>query len=108
MERQRCGDERKASHEIKGNHAVPKYKNFMKNSGNKAALAAFISDQIMLSGHELLDDDQHIILAGGFADGHMVKVTKSDMSDLPDMFSSQEEADTRMVLHATNLASDFE
>ena len=34
----------------------------------------------------------------------MVKlVTKYDVSDLPDLFSSQEEADTRMVFHAIKL-----
>ena len=57
----------------------------------------------------ILGDDQHIILAGGFTEGPAVRlVANSDVSNLPDLFSSHEETNTHMVLHAINLSSTFE
>ena len=54
-------------------------------------------------------DDQSFVLAGGFKKGEMVqKVSKVNVSDLTNLFSSQEEADTRMLLHAVHLASTYE
>ena len=53
-------------------------------------------------------DDRSIVLAGGFKEGEMVKkVTKVDVSDLTNLFSSQEEADTHIMLHAVHLASTY-
>ena len=44
-------------------------------------------------------------MAGGFENGEEVKrVSKSGMDCLTDLYSDQEEADTRLVLHAIHLA----
>ena len=109
MERQHRGDEQRASHVIAENHQVPNYRKFMKNSGNKAALAKFVSDYLIASKHYLLKDDQLLILAGGFDDGEVVKLVRnSTVSEIPSLFTSQEEADTRLILHSINLSQNFE
>ena len=67
-----------------------------------------MSEYIVSMGPSILDD-QSIVLAGGFKEGEVVKkVTKVIVSNLTDLFSSQEEADTRMLLHAVHLASTYE
>lgn len=108
MERIRRGDEIGATYIIKGSRSAPSYRRFMRNSSNKAALAAFICNFLVSKSPELLADDQQIILAGGFVDGHIAKcVTKETVSDLQDLFSSQEEADTCLILHAIHFSSSF-
>ena len=96
------------SYVIKGSRTVPNYRKFLLNVENKAALAAFVSEYIVSMGPSILDD-QSIVLDGGFKEGEVVKkVTKVIVSNLTDLFSSQEEADTRMLLHAVHLASTYE
>ena len=67
-----------------------------------------VSEYIVSMGPSILDD-QSIVLAGGFKEGEVVKkVTKVNVTNLTDLFSSQEEADTRMLLNAVHLASTYE
>ncbi|GLD74254.1 probable ATP-dependent RNA helicase DDX17 [Lates japonicus] len=48
-----------------------------------------------------ISSENTVILAGGFENGEEVKrVTKSGADCLTDLYSDQEEADTRLVLHA--------
>ena len=109
MERQRCGDVSGATYLIKGSRTVPNIWKFMRISANKAVLADFVSNYIILSSPEHLKDDQQIILAGGFVDGHIVKsVMKNRLSDLQNLYSTQEEADTWIILHAVEFSYDFE
>ena len=69
----------------------------MKISSNKAALALFVADE------------QQTILAGGFFSGQLVKcITSTETQDLPELFSYQEEEDTRILLHATDLSSSHD
>ena len=47
-------------------------------------------------------------MAGGFQDGEIViKVTGNGQEMMKELFSTHEEADTRMVLHAVSLSSQF-
>ena len=88
---------------------MPNYRKFMLNAENKAALAAFVSEYFVLKGPSILVDGQIIVLAGGFKVGQMVKkVTKASVTNLTELFSSQEEADTRMLLHAVHLSSSHQ
>lgn len=52
-----------------------------------------------------LSSEKTIIVAGGFENGEEVKrVRKAGVDCLTEFYSDHEEADTRMVLHATQLA----
>jgi len=56
-----------------------------------------------------LPAEKSVVLAGGFEDGEVVKVVTSvRVSCLEEMFSSQEEADTRRVFHAIKLSRDHQ
>ena len=49
----------------------------------------------------VLKDDQYVTFEGSFGEGTLVKcVAKHDVSELPNLFCSHEEADTRIILHA--------
>ena len=105
-ERNRRGDDFQTTHVIKGSQKVPSYRKFMKSSGNKAALAAFVCDFIESESPEALANGQNVILAGGFPQRETVKVVTKDTSSLcTSLYSTQEEADTRMILHAVDFAS---
>ena len=94
-----------ASHVITGNRIVPNYRTFLKSSGNKAALSAFVCNYVLEKGPEILLEHQCIVLAGGFQDGqYAVKISKKRVANMEEMSSSHEEADTRMVLHAINMS----
>ena len=104
MERQRRGArETKPTCQITGARDVPNYRLFLKGSASKAALAAFVCESIAASAPAHLKQNKIIILAGGFTSGETVKsITKSWVARVPHLFSTQEEADTRMILHATD------
>ena len=104
----RRGAETGPSHMIKGSRTVLNYRKFLLNVKNKAALAAFVSDYFVSMDPSIVDE-KSIVLAGGFNEGSMVKkVTKASVTSLPELFSPQEEADTRMLLHAVHLSSNYE
>ena len=107
MERRRRGaGETTPSHQITGLGEVPNYRLFLKGSANKAALSAFVCKSIAASAPPQLKQNNTIIPAGGFACSETVKlVTKSGIVMMPHLFSTQEEADTRLVLHVIDLAT---
>ncbi|KAL8561134.1 hypothetical protein ACOMHN_033717 [Nucella lapillus] len=107
MERRRRGaGETTPSHQIIGLREGPNYRLFLKGSANKAALSAFVCESIAASAPAQLKQNNTIILAGGFASGETVKlVTNSGVVMMPHLFSTQEEADTRLVLHVIDLAT---
>ena len=93
---------------IVGNREVHNYRNFLKSSGNKERLAAFICDFICEKGGEALSYGKSITLAGGFSDGELVKKVETDsITDMEELYSNHEEADTRLLLHATYSAKDY-
>lgn len=54
----------------------------------------------------MLSESQRLILAEGFLEGHITQlVTSRGATTIPSLFSSEEEADTRMLLPATDLSS---
>jgi len=104
LERQLRGDERGPTFAIKGGRTVPNYRQFMRKSVYKAALAVFTSTFVECNAPDILTGDQYIILAGGYTDGQLVKqINRIHVTMLPHLFSSQEEADTRMVLHVIHM-----
>ena len=60
-----------------------------------------MSEYICENGQGLLSRDMSIVQAGGFADGEVVKVVHGEgVSCLEELQSTQEEADTRLLLHS--------
>ena len=105
MERQRRGGSGSVAYQVSGKRNVPNYRLFLKSEANKAALAEFVSEYLVSNSAEMLQDGKSVILSGGFANPEMVKLVRgSAVSIVRQLFSTQEEADTRMVLHATHLA----
>jgi len=48
-----------------------------------------------------------IVLAGGFSDGELVKILHGDQaSNMEELYSTQEEADTRLLLHAIHASQN--
>ena len=89
---------------VKGGRAVPNWRKFLSNLVNKKALTHFLCTYIASDGQKKLKDspDKKYMLAGGFNDGTQTKVVTGDgVQDMPTMHSTHEEADTRMLLHAT-------
>ncbi len=107
MECQRRGaGEAMASHQITGPRDVPHYRNFLKGSANKAALAEFVCESITSKAPSRIQQNKSIVLAGGFADGQIVKsVTNTGVRIMQHLSSSQEEADTRLLLHAMDMSA---
>ena len=88
------------NYEIQGNRDVPNYRNFLKSSTNKASLALFICQYICDNGQDLLPAEKSVVLVGGFEDREVVKVLHEvGVSSLEGLYSTQEVADTRLVLH---------
>ncbi len=107
LERQRRGTihTSRRTHIITGQTSVPNYRKYLRISGNKAALCSFVSTYIASTGPTRISSGNTVILAGGFENGQEVKrVSKSGIDCLEDLYSDQEEADTRLVLHAIHLA----
>ena len=76
-------------------------------SRNKANLVEKICGYIQDEASSLLDG-RTIVLAGGLADGETcLKITNCGVESLPKLSCSQEEADTRLMLHAKDAAERF-
>ena len=102
----RGGGEILSSHVISGARTVPNYKQFFKSSGNKASIADFISFYVEEMVQNRLPSGKSIILSGGYKDGQIVKqITQNNFVELNHLFSSQEEADTRVILHAAEFCN---
>ncbi len=69
--------------------------NFMASTDNKADLGRFLSESLTSQA----PNDKDIIVAGGFLDEQDARSSKG--SDVDSLRSTHEEADTRLVLHAT-------
>jgi len=74
-ERQRRGanPESASTYQIMGNRPVPNYPQFLKGSGNKAALADFVTRYVLENARERLPTDCCIITAGRLKQGEVVK-----------------------------------
>ena len=97
------------TYQIQGSRKVPNYCKFLKGAGNKASLANYISLYILEHATEYIPNGKSIILAGGLNEGMLVKeATPSGVSTIKILYSNQEEADTRMIIHASSLSRDHE
>ena len=80
---------------------------FMDSSVSKANLAAFLSEYISSNASSRLAEGKSLYIAGGFENGKTSKcVTMNGIEDMDSLYTDQEEADTRMLLHAFHAMSD--
>ena len=78
----------------------------MLSSKNKANLTAFLCESWCDSAPDILEIGQVLVLAGGFKDSNLTRaVTKGNVTSLNHLQSTQEEADTRMLLHAADASN---
>jgi hypothetical protein len=95
--RERRGQGSRAIRRLIEGRDVPlpsKWESFMAHPDNKADLARFISQQLMLKA----PTNKIIVVAGGFSDEE--RAESSDQSvDTDKLEAKHEEADTRMILH---------
>ncbi|KAG1652798.1 hypothetical protein GQR58_026049 [Nymphon striatum] len=75
------------------------FKSFLSLSENKADLAAFLSEAIVEMAEEKLNPTHELVVAGGFED--LLKVWISTDRSTDHLSSNHEEADTRLILHAS-------
>lgn len=101
----RTGGESTPRYVIDGQRTVPNYRKFLKNTTNKLALSNFLCNYLTVAIQLQLEENQSLTLAGGFDNGLLVKVIDHrGIQELPELFSTHEEADTRLLLHAIHLA----
>ena len=96
----RRGDDERAAYDLSDRRQVPNYRRLLANSGNKAALALYLSGYLV-EHEEFIPEVKTLVLAGGFNDYHSVTaVTQLTATPLHDLESSHEEADSRLIRHA--------
>ena len=88
---------------------VPKqWDKYITNPKNKKNLRDFLTKSMCSLGKARLPTNTRLIIGGGLKDGERcVEITRAnDFHELSDLQSNQEEADTRMLLHAKYAASE--
>jgi hypothetical protein len=79
----------------------------MNSAVNKTSHVEFLTTYISANAHSVLKGNTYLVLAGGCKDGRIVQmITTAGVELLPGLFSSHEEADTRMILHAVDLCTN--
>ena len=90
---------------------IPDWKKFLGVAANKQALLRFVGDYILQHHAEFLSSlsaGDELYMAGVFSDPIVVKkVCSTGISDYSDLYSSHEEADTRIILHALHADKMF-
>ena len=101
-ERIRRGDTVASTYVVSGERKIQSYRQFLKSHENKQQLLFFLSEFCEVHAAKYLKEDQHLIIAGGFKNAEkVVAIHGPNVSEpLVDLYSTHEEADTRMILHA--------
>ena len=75
------------------------------NPNNKKNLSDFLAPSMCNLGQRHLREGTQLVIGGGFKDGERcVAITRDSCVDVEDLKSNQEEAETRMLLHANYAA----
>ena len=90
--------------------SIPDWNKFLSNNRNKQELISFLGE--FISNFVIADNPlpvgQTVYLAGTFRNPEVVKKIAGDqVIDCVDLFSIQEEADTRIMLHALHADEQF-
>ena len=83
---------------------IPKqWSKFMSSSKNKSVLTAFLCKDWTEKCPALIPEGKQFVIGGGFQDNNFaVCIDRQGATPIPELFSNQEEADTRMLLHANH------
>ena len=85
--------------------AIPKeLKKFLSRGDNKENLAAYYTNFLIETVRDHLGTNESLFISGGFMD-KAIKVTIDDCKEISELRCNQEEADTRIVLHASVAAN---
>ena len=89
------------------NTPVPnQWKKFISNPKNKRNLATFLCESLRNMLNTQLHPRQNVVIAGGFKDGReTVSCIRGNSPSVSSLFSDQEEADTRLLLHAKHASN---
>jgi hypothetical protein len=101
-ERRQDADPGSRQYQVISGRSIPSWQKFLNNPKNKAALIAFLCQYIInhTQFHLMQYTTHTIYLAGGFADGTVTKCLRANhVEEVDSLSSTQEEADTRMLLH---------
>jgi len=107
-ERQKRGETQSMEIKIHNqNTPVPRqWGKFISNPKNKQNLAKFVCESLSVLSERQLHPHQNVVLAEGFKDGRETVLCSSRYSSsVPSLFSDQEEADTRLLLHAKHASN---
>lgn len=100
-ERIRRGVRPTAEFNISGNRKIHKFRDFLKSWKNKLSLLHFLTQYIIDNHGEFLKDNEALLIAGGFENPEKVVLLSKNQEEktLDDLYSTHEEADTRIILH---------
>jgi hypothetical protein len=91
--------------------SIPDWKKFMSVMANKQALLWLMGDFIVQKHDKLfgsISDCNELYIAGIFSDPLFVKrISSTGVTECKDLYCSHEEADTRMIFHATHADKQF-
>ena len=76
------------------------------NPANKSSLASFVSTYLTEKGPGVLQDNEVLVLAVGFEDHQRALQIRTGLTRaLTSLSSTQEEADSRILLHAISMSN---
>ena len=106
LTRQKRGDSTKGHKiHIQADMTVPKeWKKFLSRGENKENLAAYYTNFIIETVGSQLERNETIFISGGLKD-RAIYLNKDEHMDISELKCNQEEADTRIVLHASYAAN---
>jgi hypothetical protein len=91
---------------VKADVAIPQnWKQFLSKGQNKASLASYYTEYMLERGPALLKEGQTLCISGGIGDKTFC-ITREEVREVDSLFSNQEEADTRLILHAAAAAEE--
>ena len=83
-------------------------KAYFANSKNKDNLNSFVFNELERLAQQVLTESQTLVLTGSFSDHERaVSVSSGKKEDLLDLFSNQQEADTRIMLQISDCIKCF-
>ncbi len=90
---------------ISGDTETPKdWKSFLTNRQNKYNLLNYLCREFMTQASAIIQNNQTVFIAGGFSgdlSNKAYKVTVTGCYEIPELYSSHDEADSRIWLHAS-------
>ena len=105
MREKRGGKTVQRKHHVRPDVPVPaNWADFLQNDHNKSELISLYTTSLEKNNEDLLLEGQEMYISGGRGESAIVCKSSAASSLVDELQSNQEEADTRMVLHARHAA----